>query len=520
LFALASLPAGAAALDATLRRVRGGRAPGIAGWRGRAAPVLAGLTMVIALVLIGDVVSNRFFARDGTQRYFGSGPAPGFYPEGAARFVASHSIGGEVLNDMTMGGYLAWRWYPQRRVFIDGRLEVHHPDLFTDFLALQQNPRRFESIVQAHGIGAVLWSHRHSLDALPLLRHLASSADWSPVFADLSAVVFVRRPDGAPGRKDPPEIDLGAPALVNDILQQTRAAERPGAGGDPLPGWLRRIIPRREVPVAEVSAALFFAAVDRHEAAARLLREAIGRAPENAVLHYNLALVLARAGRDPEALEALETAVRLDRSQSDAWTLGAMLHLRSGDEDAALRDWAVAERHGSLPAASLQARGALRARRGEIDAAIEDYRAVLRRDPGRISARSDLALLYHQRGFREQAQQEIRRALEAAPRACGPRVAAGRIRAAEGDPEGAEGAFREAIEMAPDCLEARRALASLMLSQGREDAAVHELADALERGLDPAILSGEPGLRMLLGRPGLRERLQPPRPGSEEAPAR
>ncbi len=518
LFALVALPAGAAALDATLRRWRAGRAPASAGWRGRATPVLAGLTVVIALVLIGDVVSNRFFARDGTQRYFGSGPAPGFYPEGAARFVASRSIEGEVLNDMTMGGYLAWSWYPQRRVFIDGRLEVHHADLFTDFLALQQDPRRFESIVRARGIGAVLWSHRRSLDAVPLLRHLASSPDWSPVFADLSAVVFVRRREGAPGRQDPQEIDLGAPALVRDILQQIRAVERPAAGGDPLPEWLRRVIPRRQVPVAEVSAALFFAAVDRHDAAERLLGEAIDRAPENAVLHYNLALVLARAGRDPEALEALETAVRLDRSMSDAWALGAMLHLRSGDEDAALRDWAVAERHGPLPAASLQARGALRARRGEIDAAIEDYRAVLRRAPGRISARADLALLYHRRGFREQARQEIRRALETAPGACGPRVAAGRIRAAEGDPAAAEGTFREAIEMAPDCLEARRALASLMLSQGREDAAVDELAAALERGLDPAILSGEPGLRMLLDRPGLRERL--PRPGSKEAPAR
>jgi tetratricopeptide (TPR) repeat protein len=517
LFALVALPVGGAALDASLRRLRQGVGTASGGWRGRTAPALAGLTMAVALVLIGDVVSNRFFARDGTQRYFGSGPAPGFYPEGAARFVAGRSIGGEVLNDMTMGGYLAWRWYPQRRVFIDGRLEVHSPALFTESLALQQDPRRFESAVRRLGIGAVLWSHRHSLDAVPLLRHLASSPEWHPAFVDLSAVVFVRNEEGAPTRNDLPMLDLGSPALVNDILRQIDAAERDGANRDPLPGWLRRMIPRREVPVAEVSAALFFAAVDRHEAAERLLRAAIDRAPANAILHYNLALVLARAGRDPEARVALDTALRLERGQSDAWALGAMLHLRAGDEQAALRDWAVAERHGPLPAASLQARGALRARRGEIDAAIEDYRGALRSEPGRLSARADLALLYHQRGFHQQAWQEIGRALDNAPGACAPRVAAGRLRAAEGDPAAAEGAFREAIETAPDCHEARTALASLLLAQGREDAAIDQLVEALQRGLDPAILSGEPGLRMLLARPGLRERLQQPRRQSEEA---
>lgn len=517
LFALVTLPVGAAALDSVMRRRRGRAGAGRAWWRGLTAPVLAAFTLTAALALTGDVVSNRFFARDGTQRYFGSGPAPGFYPAGAAEFVARSPIRGEVLNDMTMGGYLAWRWYPQRRVFIDGRLEVHSPALFTESLALQQDPERFEATVRAHGIGAVLWSHRHSLDAVPLLRHLIASPEWTPAFLDLSAVLFVRRPGTETGHDGPAALDLGSPALVDDILLQIEAAERQATDRDPLPAWLRRVVPRRGVPVAEVSAALFFASVDRHQAAGRLLRAAIERAPENAVLHYNLALVLARAGRDQEARVAIDASLRLDRSQSDAWALGAMLHLRSGDERAAQRDWAVAERLGPLSASSLQARGALRARLGEIDAAIQDYRGALRCDPGRVTARADLALLYQQRGLHQQAWEEIDHALETAPEACAPRVAAGRIRASEGDVAAAEGAFRKVIESAPDCHEAHLALASLLLSQGREKAAAEALIEALAGGLDPAILSDQPGLRMLLSRPGLRNRLQQPRRPSEEA---
>lgn len=517
LFALVSLPVGAAALDAALRRLRDRPGAARSRWRSRTGAALSGLTMMSALVLTVDVVSNRFFERDGTQRYFGSGPAPGFYPHGAADFVAGRSIGGEVLNDLTMGGYLAWRWYPRRRVFIDGRLEVHAPELFTESLALQQDPRRFESVVCRFDIGAVLWSHRHSLDAGPLLRYLASSPEWNPVFTDMSAVLFTRRAQGRAAGDNPAAIDLGSPALVDGILRQIGEAERRAAERDPLPGWLRRVIPRRDVPVAEVSAALFFAAVDRHASAGRLLRAAIDRAPGNAVLYFNLALVLARAGRDPEARAALDTALRLDPGQSDAWALGAMLHLRAGDEQAALRDWALAARHGSLSAASLQARGSLRARQGDIDAAIEDYRMALRSEPGRVTARADLALLYHQRGFHQQAWDEIRRALDIAPGACAPSVAAGRIRAAEGDPAEAERTFREVIESAPGCHEAYTALAALLLAQGRDEAAIELLIDALREGLDPAILSGEPGLRMLLARPGLWERLLQSGRQSEEA---
>jgi tetratricopeptide (TPR) repeat protein len=508
LFALAALPPGAAALDAALRRRPA--APASARRAGRA---VAWLTTACALGLCLDVASNRFFARDGTQRYFGSGPAPGFYPAGAAAFVAGRAIEGEILNDMTMGGYLAWRWYPRRRVYIDGRLEVHSPALFAESLALQQDPERFESVVRARGIGAVLWSHRHSLDAAPLLAHLAGSPDWRPIFADLSAVLFVRIREEAAGGDVPPAIDLGAPSLAEEIVRQIRAAAGPEGGGDPLPAWLRRVIPRREVPVPEVGAAMFFAAVNRYDAAERLLREAIALAPRNAVLHYDRALVLARAGREAEAGEALDAALRFDPRQVEAWALRALLDLRAGDEAGALRHWAHAERLGPLPSSSLIERGRLLAGRGEIEAAIDDHREALRREPDRVEARADLALLYHQRGFRDRAWQEIGRALEIAPQGCAPRVAASRIRAAEGDHEAAERGLREVIGDTPGCLEARAALAALLVERGLEEAAARELAEALDRGLDPAVLSVEPRLRMLLDRPGLRERERQAGPG-------
>jgi len=143
LFALAAIPCAAPALDAALRRgaARAAALLGPAeGGAGRVAGAASLVVPVLTLALLGDVWSNRFFERDGTQRYFGRGPSPGFYPEGAADFVLAAGLPGEILHDMTMGGYLAWRLSPSRRTFIDGRLEVHDPDLYSTYLRMQTDP--------------------------------------------------------------------------------------------------------------------------------------------------------------------------------------------------------------------------------------------------------------------------------------------------------------------------------------------------------------------------------------------
>jgi tetratricopeptide (TPR) repeat protein len=499
LFALVALPTAAPAVDAALQRTR---------VRPR---TLTALVSAAAVVLLGGVWSNAFFARDGTQRYFGRGEAPGFYPGGAAGFVSREPIPGEVLNDMTMGGYLAWRWYPARRVFIDGRLEVHDASLYAAYLRLQQNPAEFEEIARRYGVGTVLWSHRESVGAAPLLRYLAGGHGWRPVFADLAAAVFVREPDGGGAPGIPPAIDLGSRTVAERILEEVRDARRRSESEDPAPAWLRRILPRRTVPVAEVSAGLFFGVIGRHENAELLFREALEWAPRNALVHHDLAQTLMAEGRDAEARQSLEIAVGLDGGFAPARAALAHLLAREGDAEGALRQWSIVERSGPLEPGSLRARGALLARRGRIDEAIEDYRRALRIEPERGDMRAALALLYRHNGLGDLAAREIAKALAADPDACVPRVALGRIRQADGDLAGAEGAYLEVLRGDPACAEAHLAFAALLAAAGRAAEAETEATLAIETGLDPADLSSEPALRNLALKPGLRG---PTAPGS------
>jgi tetratricopeptide (TPR) repeat protein len=507
LFALTAIPAGAPAVQAALVRLKdavasgGGAGRRLAPWGGRA---LQGIVAGCALLTLAGVVTNRYYARDATQRYFGRGEAPGFYPQDAADFVLAASPPGQVLNDMNVGGYLAWRWFPKRRIFIDGRLEVHDRDLFSTYLRLQNDPAVFEEVSRRYDIDVVLWSHGESPYAGPLLRYLASHHGWSPVFIDLSAAVFMRDSLIASRGDAVKAIDPDDSRLLDHILDQAGEAGAASARRDPLSGPLRRWLPRRDVPVAEVSAALFFGSIGSTGPAERLLRMALGRSTRNPVLQYDLGLVLDASGRRDEARRRYELALAEDGAFAAAHEALARVLARSGDPDGAVEQWRLAERQGPLPPAALEERGRLQAASGRIDEAIEDYRLASRQLPRRGDLRSDLALLYLRAGRPREALEEIDRALALDPHGTAPRAALARFRLEEGKIQEAEQGYREILRDDPSSAEAHLGLARLLARTGRPGEALDETRRAMRSGLDPALLSGEPELRMLVDRNDLR----------------
>jgi tetratricopeptide (TPR) repeat protein len=299
-------------------------------------------------------------------------------------------------------------------------------------------------------------------------------------------------------------VDLGDPRLGRRIIEQARAEYAGAARLDPAPPFLRRLLARREAPVAEANAAIFFGVIGALANAEMLFREALDKAPGNAILHYDLGLVLEAAGRPREARTAYEAALSFDPAFAPARSAFALRLLAEGDQEGALAQWSIAEREGALGPVSLQARGAVLASRGRIDEAIEDYRGAVRADPRRARARAELALLYHRRGLRSRALEEIERAVSIDPRACAPRVALARINAADGRMDLAERGYREAIDRDPACAEAHLGLAASLASSGRRAEALRAASDAIGAGLEPTALLAEPALRSLSGSPEFR----------------
>ncbi|HYV84840.1 MAG TPA: hypothetical protein VFB49_02925 [Patescibacteria group bacterium] len=367
---------------------------------------LAGSAAVTACaaLLIVSVVTNQFFLHPPTERWFGVGLIPDYFPEESAQFVTHARMPGRVFSSLWAGGYLIKSWDRDRRVFIDGRNDPYLHGVLENYLKAIADPEAFLSMVEKYQITAVLWPHQRALEARPLLKWLAEGHGWVMQHVDPGGVVFVRDDIMTPTLVKLTPFGSGRPrqAVYDDLRRQI--ADEPFAGP----------------PIREIALGEFFSVTGDAQGAAEFLGSAVERLPRSASLRQDYGLALERQGRRAEARQAYEAAAHLDpRLTSAQVALGAM-SLEDGDlagAEARLdRAWDLGDRSALLLAsrariaetagrmgdasglwsqavaaapanrAVLLEAAAFRARRGERDAALAIYDRLLRLDPADESA--------------------------------------------------------------------------------------------------------------------------------------
>ena len=93
-----------------------------------------------------------------------------------------------VFNYYDYGGYLVWRLFPGGgRVFIDGRVEVYGPEVFSRYLRVSYLATGWQDVlVQSHPDAIVLPSGH------PLVGILQQDQQWKLLSRDGVATVFAR----------------------------------------------------------------------------------------------------------------------------------------------------------------------------------------------------------------------------------------------------------------------------------------------------------------------------------------
>ena len=109
------------------------------------------------------------------------------YPVAAVDEIKRQQLDGPIFNDYNWGGYLIWRLYPERRVFIDGRADVYSDTFLFDYVSTLNAKPSWREQFQRFGIQTVLIEPRSSLATL-----LRQEKDWRTVFEDAGSVVFAR----------------------------------------------------------------------------------------------------------------------------------------------------------------------------------------------------------------------------------------------------------------------------------------------------------------------------------------
>jgi len=114
------------------------------------------------------------------------------YPVGAADWLAAHpEVGTHMYNQYGWGGYLAYRFYPQknRQVFIFGEAALMGDPLLNDYEDVQTLRPDWKQILDRYGVDYVVYNKGEALSNV-----LATQPDWTEVYQDSVAVIYVREP--------------------------------------------------------------------------------------------------------------------------------------------------------------------------------------------------------------------------------------------------------------------------------------------------------------------------------------
>lgn len=144
---------------------------------------------------------------------WGTGIAPGRFPERMSDLLARRPEIGPLYNEFVHGGYLLWRLFPPRRVFVDGRMELE-PELLGEIAAARRDPVRWEAFLAGRGaVGALVRYETRRVpvvepDAAGGFRQVGESTAnallfppelWALVDWDDEAMLFLRSPPYAGG---------------------------------------------------------------------------------------------------------------------------------------------------------------------------------------------------------------------------------------------------------------------------------------------------------------------------------
>lgn len=112
----------------------------------------------------------------------------------AVDFFIDNKINGPIFNNYNIGSYLAYRLYPQQKVFVDTRPEAYPASFFQQtYFPMLQNLSAFQSAEKKYGFNTIIYSYLNGVPQdVGFLRYLIQSNTWKVVYLDDSTIIFVK----------------------------------------------------------------------------------------------------------------------------------------------------------------------------------------------------------------------------------------------------------------------------------------------------------------------------------------
>jgi tetratricopeptide (TPR) repeat protein len=197
-----------------------------AAWRGRTrlagrAPPWTAYAVLAAVLSAEIALAGAALARESPI----GEPTPFHFPTESTRLLARMGASGRIFAPDQHGGYLAFS-VPALRPYIDTRLILHSAREYQEYLALFDEPSRFDALDAQERFDYVLLTTAYPDRYLGLVAHLAADATWNLLYTDGSEVLFARQ-GAAVSLADRTTVDAAASGL--DTRYRSRPDERAAA---------------------------------------------------------------------------------------------------------------------------------------------------------------------------------------------------------------------------------------------------------------------------------------------------
>jgi hypothetical protein len=139
------------------------------------------VALVCVALLIGMLNVRQVVARQATTE-------AERFPASAVEFIRAENPPGAIFNWYDWGGYLIWKLYPERRVYIDGRADVYGDAFIEEFLRASKGEGDWREPLSRFDVRTVIVKPDSPLASL-----LLKEEGWSKAFEDGQAVVLIKR---------------------------------------------------------------------------------------------------------------------------------------------------------------------------------------------------------------------------------------------------------------------------------------------------------------------------------------
>lgn len=109
------------------------------------------------------------------------------FPVKAVNFIIRNNVQGNIFNEYDWGGFLIFKFYPGRKVFIDGRMDVYQDKVGQEFVDVIRFKENWKEILDRYRIKVLLIKTNS-----PFYLFLRQGGDFKMVYRDSLSAVFVQ----------------------------------------------------------------------------------------------------------------------------------------------------------------------------------------------------------------------------------------------------------------------------------------------------------------------------------------